>query len=231
MKDALYKGIIALALSGCVGTASAGIITISASFTEQWFIGGWGNEAGAGPASTNQDKGVDLFNITTSSMGPIGSFDILYTNYSFSSGVFFDTEDGGSGFDGSSPILFGGGTGASLSSGGGDEDTLIAIDHTLFGASNSFDWTADLDDTNAVVRGSNGSGRNMDFMGSSLNIGFVLNGVQDSLSLTFVGGDNPDYQAFASATIEAPEQVPAPPALALMVLGLVGLGRSRRKKA
>lgn len=231
MNDSLYKWITALALSGFVGGANAGIINISASFTEQWFIGGWGEEAGAGSASTNQDKNVDLFNITTSSVGPVGSFDILFTNYYFSTGVFFDTEGGGSGFDGFSPVTFESGTGASKTMGGENESSSIAIAHATFGANSSFDWTADLDDTNAVIRGSNGSGHNRDFESSILDVGFVLNGVQDSLSLTFVGGDNPDYQAFAMATIEVPEKVPAPPVLALMGLGLAGLGWSRRKKA
>lgn len=230
MKDGLYKWITALALSGCVGTANAGIVTISASFTEQWFIGGWGNEAGQGSAGTNQDKNVDLFNITTASTGSVGLFNILITDYSFSNGVFFDTEDGGSGFDGSSPIAFGGSTVASLLKGGSDGGADIVFDHSNFGANSSFDWTADLDDTNAVVRGSNGSGNNMDFVGSMLNIDFSINGIRDSLTLTFVGGDNPDYQAFAMATIEVPVQVPTPSVLALMSIGLVGLGWSRRKK-
>lgn len=231
MKDGINKLMAALALCGCVGSANAGIITISASFTEQWFIGGWGQEAGQGTASTNQDKNVDLFNITTSSTGSTGLFDILATSYSFSSGIYFDTVDGGSGFDGASPIEFGSNsTVASLFGSVADGDTSSTFNHSSFGANSSFDWTADLDDSNAVIRGSNGGGNNSHFVGSVLNIEYALNGIQDSLTLTFVGGANPDNQAFATASIQAPAQVPTPSVLALFGLGLAGLGWSVRKR-
>jgi len=230
MQHGLYKWLTALALCASVGTANAGIITISASFTEQWFIGGWGQEAGAGPAGTNEDKNVDLFNITTSSTGSVGLFDILSTSYSFSNGIFFDTVAGGSGFAGSSPITIGGNTLGALVSGGSDGGTDVLFGHSSFGANSSFDWTSDLDDTNAVVRGSNGGGRNSDFVGSILNIEYAINGIRDSVALTFVGGANPDYQAFAMTTLQAPVQVPAPSVLALIGLGFAGLGWTRRKK-
>ncbi|MCA9266175.1 MAG: hypothetical protein KDA60_20085, partial [Planctomycetales bacterium] len=212
---------------GLLTTPTHAALEFQATFTEQWF-----SATGANGPNSNVDTESDLWSLTLTGSSPYAAgVQIQSVVINFDGNVYFDVTAGGGGFDGAYDFLDLGSSSAVLAATPtvADGDQTLALNFTSFGVGDSLDFEIDVDNSNAVVRGTNGSGSNHDMRGATVDVSYIDNGVNRSATFTF--GDGPGHPSRSSAA--SGEILATPEPLSLIVwsiLSVLGFGLVRMKR-
>lgn len=184
-------------------------------FLEQWFTVGQ-------RANTGVDTEDDLFGFAlTQSDAKVYDVTLDGVLITFDTGIFLD-------FTYAGPVTPDDDADAAVT-GLVSNGSFLGVIFSDFGVGDFYGLGGiDLDDTNAVVRGTNGSGSNYDFDGSTVEVFYTDAGTERFAQFTFgacVPASPDDCSAAGGQLV-----VPAPASLALIGLGLLGMAGMRRRR-
>ena len=211
---------------GAAGSAQAGMIV--ATFQEQWF-----------PNQTNNmlDKESDLWSINYSASAG-ENIQIQSVAITLDQNVIFDDTSAAPGISRSFPFAVESGSTASVSSSSVSANSkTLTINFNSFTGGDLLNFSIDVDDNNAVVRGTDG-GTFGDMLGASVLLTLNNNGVTQLTSFLFSGPLTPPSSGFARGSVEVTglvgvAAVPEPSTLLGGILGLALIGGNylRRRRA
>lgn len=201
-------------------------LQFEASYQEQWF---------PGAADPSADTESDLWSLTLADGDCDISIDSVKITLPYAGQVYFDVTYDGTGQNNAyefAPTSGAGDTGFSGVTGNTDGSTMIELSFSDFGAGESFDFSIDVDNGNAVVRGSNGNPPSYhDMVGGLVDVTYSSGGAQATEQFVFgaPGGVPSDSWAVAGGALAC---IPEPTATLTwsVMTAFVGCRLRRRKR-
>ena len=211
---------------GAAGSAPAGMVV--ATFQEQWF---------SNQTNNMRDLESDLWSIHYYG-SPGEKIQIKSVAITLDQNNVFDDTSAAPGISKSFPFKVESGSTTSLSSSSVSADSkTLTLNFNSFTGGDVLNFSIDVDDNNAVVRGTNG-GVFGDMLGASVLLTLNNNGVTQLTSFLFSGPLTPPSSGFATGSVEVTPlvsiaAVPEPSTLLGGILGvaLVGGNFLRRRRS
>lgn len=215
------KAAAVAAASLALALPAAAEVTFDAQFLETYYDNGG--------TDNTVDLSNDQFLFALSQTGP-GLYDVSLDGVfiTFKAPIVLDYDDFAPGVITSPGVSLIGGSGQ-------DGDGELGLVFSGFGLGGGVAFNVDLDDTNAVVRGTQSVPSQTFFAGSTIEVFYTDNSVERDATFTF-GDCDPASPADCSGVTETlgvtdlRQPAPIPSSVALIGLGLLGLAGVRRRR-